>query len=77
MLNLARFRAKKKAKEQLLRKTTENMTAHVDQLQLRLMKAEMEIKWLRSLLIEKGDKPLLQKLYRDNGIEWGETEVDG
>ncbi|KAI9256953.1 hypothetical protein BY458DRAFT_519066 [Sporodiniella umbellata] len=49
----ARFRIKKKLKEQDKEKTVREMTEKSESLQKRVNELEQEIKWLRKLLIEK------------------------
>lgn len=50
----ARFRIKKKMKEQTMEKTVREMTEKSSGLENRVKELELEIKWLRGLLIEKG-----------------------
>ena len=49
----ARFRVKKKQKEQLLEKTAKEMTDRVGALEARIQNLEMENKWLKNLIVEK------------------------
>jgi Basic region leucine zipper len=49
----ARFRVKKKQREQALEQTAKEMTDKADRLEGRVKELELEIKWLRSILIEK------------------------
>jgi hypothetical protein len=49
----ARFRIKKKQREQALERTAQEMTEKSDRLESRVKELELEIKWLRSLLLEK------------------------
>lgn len=50
----ARFRIKKKMREQSMEKTVREMTEKSSGLESRVRELELEIKWLRGLLIEKG-----------------------
>ena len=50
----ARFRIKKKMREQTMEKTVREMTEKSNGLEDRVKELELEIKWLRGLLIEKG-----------------------
>ncbi|KAF9148619.1 hypothetical protein BG015_009642 [Linnemannia schmuckeri] len=50
----ARFRQKKRLREQILEKTAKEMTAKSEILEARARELEMEIKWLRGLIVEKG-----------------------
>ncbi|KAG0274905.1 hypothetical protein BGZ95_009354 [Linnemannia exigua] len=50
----ARFRQKKRLREQVLEKTAKEMTAKSEILEARARELEMEIKWLRGLIVEKG-----------------------
>ncbi|KAF8932388.1 hypothetical protein BGZ58_007086 [Dissophora ornata] len=49
----ARFRQKKRLREQILERTAKEMTAKSDLLEVRVKELEMEIKWLRGLIVEK------------------------
>ncbi|KAJ1980191.1 hypothetical protein H4R35_001214 [Dimargaris xerosporica] len=49
----ARFRAKKKLREQAMERTAKEMTAKVDMLEKRVRDLETENKWLRGLITEK------------------------
>ncbi|KAG9285930.1 hypothetical protein G9A89_013355 [Geosiphon pyriformis] len=49
----ARFRIKKKMREQALEHTAKEMTTKAELLEGRVKELEMEIKWLRSLIVEK------------------------
>ncbi|KAF9917265.1 hypothetical protein FBU30_000833 [Linnemannia zychae] len=50
----ARFRQKKRLREQILERTAKEMTAKSEILEARARELEMEIKWLRGLIVEKG-----------------------
>lgn len=52
----ARFRVKKKQREQALEKTAKEMTDRADTLEARITQLEMENKWLRNLVVEKTSK---------------------
>ncbi|ORX60256.1 hypothetical protein DM01DRAFT_1299940 [Hesseltinella vesiculosa] len=56
----ARFRQKKKMREQALEQTAKDMSTKCDQLEKRVRELEMEAKWLRALVVEK-DPCLLPK----------------
>ncbi|KAK3829225.1 MAG: hypothetical protein J3Q66DRAFT_270671, partial [Benniella sp.] len=47
----ARFRQKKRLREQILEKTAKEMTAKSELLEGRVRELEMEIKWLRGLVV--------------------------
>ncbi|KAF9955080.1 hypothetical protein BGZ72_004035 [Mortierella alpina] len=49
----ARFRHKKRLREQILERTAKEMTAKSEILEIRVRELEMEIKWLRGLIVEK------------------------
>lgn len=49
----ARFRVKKKQKEQQLEKTAKDMTERVQALEQRVQQLELENKWLKGLIVEK------------------------
>ena len=52
----ARFRVKKKQREQALEKTAKEMTDRADALEARIAQLEMENKWLRNIVVEKTAK---------------------
>lgn len=70
----ARFRAKKKLRDQVLARTAEESVARLEMLERRCREQEMEIKWLRSLTatqLEKGGRyTSLRELYAENGVAW-------
>ncbi len=51
----ARFRVKKKQREQALEKQTKEMTDKVQQLEGKVQQLEMENKWLKGLITDKND----------------------
>jgi GTPase Era involved in 16S rRNA processing len=55
----ARFRMKKKLREQVLEKTAKEMTLKAEALEKKVVELEKEAKWLRALVVEK-DPSLLQ-----------------
>lgn len=63
----ARFRIKKKQREQALEKSAKEMTEKVTMLEGRISALETENKWLKSLVTEKhGDKQdLLEKFFQE------------
>ncbi|KAG0222493.1 hypothetical protein BGW41_005999 [Actinomortierella wolfii] len=54
----ARFRQKKRLREQALERTAREMTLKSEALEARVKELEMEIKWLRGLIIEKDSRML-------------------
>lgn len=53
----ARFRVKKKQREQALERTAKEMTDKCLLLEQRINRLEMENKWLKSLIVEKNNAP--------------------
>ncbi|CAG8644787.1 5444_t:CDS:1, partial [Scutellospora calospora] len=49
----ARFRVKKKMREQALERTAKEMSSKAEAFENRVKELEMEVKWLRSLIVEK------------------------
>ncbi|KAG0373862.1 hypothetical protein BGX24_011146 [Mortierella sp. AD032] len=49
----ARFRQKKKLREQALEHTAREQTVRAEQLEIRVRELEMEVRWLRGLIVEK------------------------
>ena len=62
----ARFRIKKKQREQALEKQAKEMTDKVAQLEGKVQQLEMENKWLKGLITEKTDK---DGMPRENEVE--------
>jgi len=62
----ARFRVKKKQREQALEKTAKEMTERVNVLESRINQLEMENNWLKSLITEKNEKssPDISAMYK-------------
>lgn len=53
----ARFRVKKKQREQALERTAKEMTDKCASLEQRISQLEMENKWLKNLIVEKNNAP--------------------
>ncbi|KAI8811367.1 hypothetical protein BJ742DRAFT_769300 [Cladochytrium replicatum] len=64
----ARFRAKKKMREQEVARTAKDMTTRVESLEKRLVEYEMEIRWLRQLVTERNNGKRLRDIYEENGL---------
>ncbi|KAF2716631.1 hypothetical protein K431DRAFT_234935, partial [Polychaeton citri CBS 116435] len=69
----ARFRVKKKQREQALEKQAKDMSDKVSDLESKVQKLEMENKWLRELITDKKDLSNLDK-YKDEHKEEKEIE---
>ncbi|KAF7724388.1 hypothetical protein EC973_001113 [Apophysomyces ossiformis] len=54
----ARFRMKKKLREQALEQKAKEITTKAENLEIRVKELEMEAKWLRALVVEKDPKLL-------------------
>ncbi|KAF9574090.1 hypothetical protein EC968_007482 [Mortierella alpina] len=52
----ARFRQKKKLREQALEQTAREKTARAEALEARVRELEMEVRWLRGLIVEKDSR---------------------
>ena len=77
----ARFRVKKKQREQALEKTAKDMTDKVNALEARISQLEMENKWLKGLITEKheardGVGELKEKFKADKEAEKTERSRD-
>jgi len=71
----ARFRIKKKQREQALEKTAKEMTEKASKLETKVTQLEMENKWLKSLITEKNDiKGDFQELYEKFTKEQSEDD---
>ncbi|TPX71416.1 hypothetical protein SpCBS45565_g01055 [Spizellomyces sp. 'palustris'] len=64
----ARFRAKKKLREQALERTAKEMTERAQQLERRVKEYEMELKWLRQLVTDREGKKRLRDFYEESGL---------
>lgn len=74
----ARFRIKKKQREQALEKTAKEMTEKVTVLEARVAQLEMENKWLKSLITEKNDSKVdIAELYKKFTEEKSDTRSNG
>jgi hypothetical protein len=75
----ARFRIKKKQREQALEKSAKDMTDKVTMLESRISALETENKWLKSLVTEKhgGRDDTLEKLLREVASKEGGGEKAG
>jgi len=65
----ARFRVKKKQREQALEKQAKDMTDKVQQLEGKVQQLEMENKWLKGLITDKNDGKTLESLQREKETE--------
>ncbi|ORX79713.1 hypothetical protein BCR32DRAFT_269299 [Anaeromyces robustus] len=63
----ARFRAKKKLKEQMTDLTAKEMTQKAQSLEIKVKEMELEIKWLRSLVTKNMESKTLKEVYEENG----------
>ncbi|KAI8811828.1 hypothetical protein BJ742DRAFT_103545 [Cladochytrium replicatum] len=61
----ARFRAKKKMREQEIARTAKEMSTRVESLEKRLVEYEMEIRWLRQLVTERNNGKRLRDIYEE------------
>lgn len=77
----ARFRVKKKQREQALEKTAKEMSDRANALEAKIQKLETENKWLRNLVVEKTSKgkedvaDLWRKFTRDSNANGRSLEV--
>ncbi|OAD04857.1 basic-leucine zipper transcription factor [Mucor lusitanicus CBS 277.49] len=63
----ARFRVKKKMREQALQQTANEMTEKAKAFENRVHELEREVKWLKALIVEKKDGHLEQMLMQQYG----------
>jgi hypothetical protein len=75
----ARFRIKKKQREQALEKSAKEMTDKVTMLEGRISALETENKWLKSLVTEKhgGRDDILDKLLKEVASSSSSSQDDG
>lgn len=57
----ARFRLKKKLREQALEQKSKELNENVEKLEAKVKELEMEAKWLRALVLEKDPNLLINK----------------
>ncbi|OQO02957.1 hypothetical protein B0A48_11240 [Cryoendolithus antarcticus] len=70
----ARFRVKKKQREQALEKQTKEMTEKVSSLEGKVQQLEMENKWLKGLITEKSDRKGMEEQFRMFRVQREEAE---
>ncbi|KAJ3007813.1 hypothetical protein HKX48_008915 [Thoreauomyces humboldtii] len=74
----ARFRAKKKQREQALEKTAKEMSDRANALERRVKEVELELKWMRQLVTDREGKKRLRDFYNESGLAFGaETMAAG
>ncbi len=74
----ARFRVKKKQREQALEKTAKEMTEKVSVLESKVTQLEMENKWLKSLITEKNESSAdITAMYKKFAKENSEARSTG
>lgn len=66
----ARFRAKKKLKEQTLEQANAMLSAKLQITERRLTEYEMEVKWLRQLLADRSGEKRLREIYEENQVPY-------
>jgi hypothetical protein len=71
----ARFRVKKKQREQALEKTAKDMTDKVTLLEAENERLKTENKWLKNILIEKGEKAVNMDGAAGDKIENVESKI--
>ncbi|KAJ2617979.1 hypothetical protein H4S08_000059 [Coemansia sp. RSA 1365] len=76
----ARFRIKKKLKEQALERTAREMSEKAETLEKRVQELEVETRWLKSLITER-DPDVLNNVrcpcHHPNGLEGEEEDISG
>ena len=78
----ARFRVKKKQREQALEKTAKELTDKVTALEGKIDRLQQENGWLRSLVVEKkGEEELAEKFHKfrraSEEVEDGDRSTNG
>ncbi|KAL7329006.1 hypothetical protein PS15p_207188 [Mucor circinelloides] len=72
----ARFRVKKKMREQALQQTANEMTEKAKAFENRVHELEREVKWLKALIVEKKDGHLEQMLMQQYGAPMSASSND-
>ena len=73
----ARFRVKKKQREQALEKQAKEMADKVSQLEGKVQQLEMENKWLKGLITDKGDGKSLESMPKETADRKADEKTDG
>jgi TolA-binding protein len=73
----ARFRVKKKQREQALEKQAKEMADKVSQLEGKVQQLEMENKWLKGLITDKGDGKSLEAMPKETEDRKADDNTDG
>jgi len=75
----ARFRVKKKQREQALEKQAKDMSDKVQQLESKVQQLEMENKWLKELITEKSETKIVEskKAERSDDARKSDAHTDG
>ncbi|KAJ3129555.1 hypothetical protein HK098_001031 [Nowakowskiella sp. JEL0407] len=69
----ARFRAKKKLREQAMERNAKELNVRVEELEGKLLAYEMEIKWLRNIVADRESPKRLREIYEENGLNFTEA----
>lgn len=72
----ARFRVKKKVREQALEKSAAEMTEKVRGLEERVRQLERENGWLRGLIVERRDSIKGGKRKNKSKVKWNDEQVE-
>ncbi|KAK9387173.1 hypothetical protein V1515DRAFT_586623 [Lipomyces mesembrius] len=59
----ARFRVKKKQREQQMERTAKDLQEKVQQLETKIMQLEMENKWLKNIVVEKNEAKAVSDIF--------------
>ncbi|KAK9455847.1 hypothetical protein V1511DRAFT_487773 [Dipodascopsis uninucleata] len=65
----ARFRIKKKQREQQMEKATKDLQEKVQQLEAKIIQLEMENKWLKNLVVEKNEAKAISSILNNRPTE--------
>jgi len=73
----ARFRIKKKQREQALEKATKDMTDKLTALEGKVQQLEMENKWLKGLITDKNDGKAIETMPKETDDRKTDDNTDG
>lgn len=73
----ARFRIKKKQREQALEKATKDMTDKLQALEGKVQQLEMENKWLKGLITDKNDGKAIETMPKETDDRKTDDNTDG
>ncbi|KAK9371917.1 uncharacterized protein V1513DRAFT_454069 [Lipomyces chichibuensis] len=72
----ARFRVKKKQREQQMERTAKDLQEKVQQLEAKIMQLEMENKWLKNIVVEKNEAKAVSEILSGRQVAAAKSEKE-